>query len=219
MWKRISVVLSVATIVIAGGTTASAQNPTSGQQQPQAAVQLRARPALINMPCKMRKQRAKCASRTHVSWRAVSSRCPRPWQASYRRLFRKSLAARVLIREVLPNSPAAKAGIKPYDIVTEVNKQPVHSAEHLMSMIVARDRPGKNRAASSFVIRKSENLNVTLGERPIIRGQEPEGSETAQARKRRQPRRQPGTDCQRRSRTGVLRLDVAPADGQGPIQS
>jgi serine protease Do len=48
----------------------------------------------------------------------------------------------VVVRQVQPGSPAARAGIRPGDIIEEVNRQPVNSQSELRNALEASgDRP------------------------------------------------------------------------------
>ena len=70
----------------------------------------------------------------------------------------------VLISNVLPNTPAAKANLKEGDIVLSVDGQPVNRPNHLQSL-VARKHPGD--IVTLAIRRNTEDLTirVTLGER------------------------------------------------------
>ena len=70
-----------------------------------------------------------------------------------------------LVGQVTPNSPAAKAGLKEGDIITEINGQPVADANQLRSKIGMMD---PNSTAKLKVMRsgKMEDMAVTLGEFP-----------------------------------------------------
>jgi serine protease Do len=68
----------------------------------------------------------------------------------------------VLLGKIVPESPAAKAGLKESDVITEVNGQRVEGTEQFHRMI--REIPA-GRAAQFTVWRdgRSQTLNVTLG--------------------------------------------------------
>jgi S1-C subfamily serine protease len=80
----------------------------------------------------------------------------------------------VIIREVTPDSPAAKAGLKPGDRVTKVDSKEVKDFDDLVSAL-ATHKPSE--AVSFHVQRegKQETINVTLGELPSgrRRGEQP----------------------------------------------
>ncbi|MCB1849966.1 MAG: PDZ domain-containing protein [Gammaproteobacteria bacterium] len=69
----------------------------------------------------------------------------------------------VMIRHVAADSPAAKAGLNPYDILLTYGDQKLFSAEQL-SQLVKSDNP--NRSVAIKLVRNGvmENVNVTLGE-------------------------------------------------------
>jgi len=70
----------------------------------------------------------------------------------------------VLIAEVIPNTPAAAAGLNDGDIVTSINKAPVASRNQLLN-VVAMIAPGEH--ADLKIVRggQSQNVTVTLGDR------------------------------------------------------
>jgi Do/DeqQ family serine protease len=71
----------------------------------------------------------------------------------------------VIITGVLQNGPAAKAGIRPGDVITQVADKNVHNVSELLSSVAAL-KPGT--AASFEVLRQSNKLTleVTPGLRP-----------------------------------------------------
>jgi S1-C subfamily serine protease len=71
----------------------------------------------------------------------------------------------VVITGVLHNGPAAQAGIRPGDVITQVNQQPVRNVSELLSR-VANLAPGQ--AATLQVWRRTglAQLTVTPGQRP-----------------------------------------------------
>ena len=70
-----------------------------------------------------------------------------------------------LIGDVVPDSPADKAGFKPGDIVTEFNGKPVEGSRQL-KLAVARVKPGEK--ASTKILRdgSTKTLSVTVREVP-----------------------------------------------------
>ncbi len=76
----------------------------------------------------------------------------------------------LLVQEVLPNSPAATAGLQKYDILKQFNDQQLVEPGQLAALVRAA---GKDSQASLTIIRKGQEqkLNITVGERmqPIRR--------------------------------------------------
>jgi len=68
----------------------------------------------------------------------------------------------VLLRKIVPDSPAAKAGLKENDVVTEINGQRIEGTEQFRRMI--REMPS-GRSAQFTVWRdgRSQTVSVTLG--------------------------------------------------------
>ncbi|HWF37360.1 MAG TPA: DegQ family serine endoprotease [Candidatus Acidoferrales bacterium] len=71
----------------------------------------------------------------------------------------------VLIGDVSPDTPAAKAGLKSGDVITELNGQPVEAANQLQVQI-AEMAPGSTVKMKVWRDGKSQDMNVTLGELP-----------------------------------------------------
>jgi len=190
MWKKTSVALSITGMLLVGAQIASAQiNPTPTRQnnstQPPAATQLQQNgqqsPAQNapqngqpNAPVNAQNQQNERAY-LGVSFDAVPRAIASQLSTNFPQLANGS---GVLITHVTPDSPAAKSGLKPYDLVTEVNNRPISSADELMNL-VGGQRPGQQLSLQIVRSAKAENLNVTLGERPaVVRGQEPEPQNT-----------------------------------------
>ena len=78
----------------------------------------------------------------------------------------------VLISGVLQNGPAAKAGIKPGDVITQVANQQVKNVADLLSQVAAL-QPGQ--ASQLHVLRGQQVLQLTVspGTRPVRRAQNP----------------------------------------------
>ncbi|MCD6337767.1 MAG: PDZ domain-containing protein [Verrucomicrobia bacterium] len=91
-----------------------------------------------------------------------------------------------VIVEVQPGSPAAKAGLKPDDLVTAANGRAVHSAEELRALI-GRQKPGSRVVLK--VIRNGRPLRVeaTLGKPPS----EPSALRPFQKKKEREEWKEP----------------------------
>ena len=133
-----------------------------------------------------------------------------------------------LVSTVRPNTPAARAGMEPGDVIVEFNGKPIHRRDELVAMVTST-RPGTTVPVKVLRDKREMSLNVTVDEldldnetttRNARRGEpdtEPDIQETAgfgltlapltadMARRLRVP---PGTE-------GVLIQDVEPA---GPAQ-
>jgi len=76
----------------------------------------------------------------------------------------------VMVTGVLNSGPAAAAGIRPGDVITQVGGQPVHTVSELLTRIAAL-APGQ---AAPFVLQRRGDrveLNVTPAQRPVLRPQ------------------------------------------------
>jgi serine protease Do len=71
----------------------------------------------------------------------------------------------VLISDVSPDTPAAKAGIKSGDIIQDVNGQPVSAANQLQVQI-SQMAPGSTVRLKIWRDNKSQDVSITLGELP-----------------------------------------------------
>jgi serine protease Do len=74
--------------------------------------------------------------------------------------------AGIIVREVLPNSPAAKAGLKAGDVIEKIDNQDVKDFETLANF-VAQHKPGDKVALEVRRGGQEKNVSVTLGERTI----------------------------------------------------
>jgi serine protease Do len=74
-------------------------------------------------------------------------------------------ASGVLVSQVQPNSPAAKAGIRPGDVILEYNGKTTKTPTEL-SMAVADTKVGSNANIRLIREGKPVNLDVPVGERP-----------------------------------------------------
>jgi membrane-associated protease RseP (regulator of RpoE activity) len=74
-----------------------------------------------------------------------------------------------LLEKIIPDSPAAKAGLKENDVVTEINGQRVEGAEQFRRMI--REIPaGRTAQLSVWRDGRQQTLTVTLGKSESARG-------------------------------------------------
>jgi S1-C subfamily serine protease len=71
----------------------------------------------------------------------------------------------VVVGQVVPDSPASKAGLKEADVITKVDDQEIKDPEKLTSTI-ANHKPGDKVTLHILRDGKEQSLDVTLGERP-----------------------------------------------------
>lgn len=74
----------------------------------------------------------------------------------------------VLVGKIVPDSPAAKAGLKERDVITELNGQKIEGTAQFRRMI--REIPA-GRVAQLTILRdgRSQNISVTLGKQELPR--------------------------------------------------
>jgi len=72
----------------------------------------------------------------------------------------------VLVASVVPGDPADKAGIKPKDVITDVNGQAVNTSRDLTSL-AANLGVGENARVTILRNGKSRTLEVQIGKRPL----------------------------------------------------
>src|SRR3954453_17829481 len=75
-----------------------------------------------------------------------------------------------IVQEVTVNSPAERAGLRPYDVIVDVEGQPIASNEELIRDIAAR-QPGSTAKLDIVRDGRRQSLPVKLAERPR-RGEE-----------------------------------------------
>ena len=71
----------------------------------------------------------------------------------------------VLVLEVVPGGPAAKAGIQPGDVLTRIGDTVLDSPEEFLGSL-RREQPGKRVAATVVRGGRERKVTVTLAERP-----------------------------------------------------
>jgi hypothetical protein len=71
----------------------------------------------------------------------------------------------IVVKGLMPDGPAAKAGIAANDIITHIGEQAIQSPDEL-SRNVASHRPGEKIRVAIIRKGKSQDLDVTLGQRP-----------------------------------------------------
>jgi serine protease Do len=71
----------------------------------------------------------------------------------------------ILVRSAFPDSPAARAGIAPNDVITHIGPQPIHTPEDLTDCI-GNCHPGETIEVSIIHHGAPRPLEITLGERP-----------------------------------------------------
>ncbi len=81
-----------------------------------------------------------------------------------------------LVSEVVPNAPAAKAGLKPGDVITGLNGQPVTDASNLR-LQVSTFAPGTKIELEVLRDGREQTITATTGERPGSRRGNRDGDE------------------------------------------
>jgi len=82
--------------------------------------------------------------------------------------FRLPKSGGVVIAGVLRNGPADRAGIKPGDVLTEVNGNPVTDSATMLTQIAAL--PPEKTATLKIIRNQTEaQMRVTIGKRPKMR--------------------------------------------------
>jgi serine protease DegQ len=79
--------------------------------------------------------------------------------------FHLDKAAGALIAGVLKGGPSEKAGIRPGDILVEINGSPIADSEAMLNL-VASLKPGQNARIKVIRSRQSQSFNVAVGKRP-----------------------------------------------------
>lgn len=74
----------------------------------------------------------------------------------------------VIVRELVPNTPATEAGLQLRDVILAVNGQPVHSAEQVSQYI----RDHKSQPITLTIDRAGQRLDITASVRKLSDGKE-----------------------------------------------
>src|SRR5205085_7933925 len=90
----------------------------------------------------------------------VEARLLDPQTATY-----YSLPVGAFVTQVQPGTPAAKAGLRPHDIITAVDGQAIDQ-NHDLSTVIEMHQPGQTVALSVFRTGQNLTLHVTLVARP-----------------------------------------------------
>jgi serine protease Do len=76
---------------------------------------------------------------------------------------------RIVVKEVMPDSPAARAGLESGDRIVKVDDEQVTNVDKFLAAIAAH-KPGDKLALGVVRGDKERNLTATLGERPKFEG-------------------------------------------------
>jgi serine protease Do len=79
------------------------------------------------------------------------------------------VAAGAMVQDVTPRSPAERAGLRPYDVIVEVEGRRVASNQELIQDISAR-QPGTVARLDVLREGRRQTMNVKLAERPVRAG-------------------------------------------------
>ncbi len=122
-------------------------------------------------------------------------------------------AAGALVDQPEPNSPAAKAGVKAGDIITEVNDTPIKDARALAQQI-ARSAPGSSAKLTILRDGKTQNIDVTLATMPKQEqeadAQPPQQQHEPSAEQHLGMNLAPAQDVEGNGKEGVVVLGVEP---------
>ncbi len=122
-------------------------------------------------------------------------------------------AAGALVDQPEPNSPAAKAGVKVGDVITEVNGTPIKDARALAQQI-ARTAPGSSTKLTILRDGKTQNVEVTLATMPKqqqeANAQPPQQRQEPSAEQHLGMNLAPAQDVEGTGKEGVVVLGVDP---------
>jgi serine protease Do len=99
---------------------------------------------------------------------AASAQPPGPARAGYLGILLsppEQAAAGIMVRDVAPDSPAAKAGVKNGDHIVKLGDEETRDVEKFLRDVASK-KPGEKLTLVVLRDGKEQNLTVTLGERP-----------------------------------------------------
>ncbi|WP_320073124.1 HhoA/HhoB/HtrA family serine endopeptidase [Nostoc sp. MG11] len=70
----------------------------------------------------------------------------------------------ILVVRVIPNSPASRIGLRPGDVIQEINNQPVTTSEDIQQIL---EKNGLNNNLQIQVLRNEQNLQFTVKPEPL----------------------------------------------------
>jgi hypothetical protein len=74
----------------------------------------------------------------------------------------------VLVTHVLPDSPAARAGVRRHDVLLRYDETPIRDCRHFVALIQG-DRPGRKVSLTLSRDGREEKVEATLAEGPALR--------------------------------------------------
>ena len=86
----------------------------------------------------------------------------------------------VLISVVTPNGPAAKAGLRPQDVITSIDGQPIKDGDNLISLVSAK-QPGTTVHLGYLRDGKKESADVTIADRSKLFANQASNDDSAPA--------------------------------------
>ena len=95
----------------------------------------------------------------------VHSDLTEQFRDAYAQIGPKPPPGGVVVQEVAPNSPAAAAGLRPYDIIKEINRKPIKGRDAVVDAIRNR-KPGNKIMLLIWRNGSTRIVPLTLGEAP-----------------------------------------------------
>lgn len=78
--------------------------------------------------------------------------------------FRVGVDKGLLVAEVVPNSPAAEAGLRAGDVIREINQKPVTNAKEIQQIV---ENTGVGNNLEMKIVRRGRALEITLQPQPL----------------------------------------------------